>query len=397
MLQVQIEFHPHKGQQRVLESRARFRVCAAGRRWGKTVFGIYLVMSQAIENPGSFIWWVSPVYAQAMIPYRRILSTAREIIADHNKDEKRIEFINSSVIEFKSADKPDNLRGEGLDLLIIDEAAYIDDEAWYACLRPTLSDRCGKAVMISTPAGKNWFYHVFMLGFTDPEYASFRSPTEENPIIPRSEIEEARRNLPDYVFRQEYLAEFIDSSSAVFPSYGQCISTSISPEPKPGMKYLAGWDIGKRQSYSVLTIMDRTGRVVKIQKITGDYSAQVEQVVQLVKQYNNARLCVDATGLGDPIVDVLKRYSINVYPLRLTSDSKASIINALSISFSNQSITIPPDPELLRELDNFTVDYTRHGKLKLGARKGYHDDYVISLALANWLLHSRKEIGVLWI
>jgi len=397
MLQVQIDFEPHPGQKKILESTTRFRVCAAGRRWGKTLLGIYLAITHALEKKGAIVWWVAPVYAQSLIPYRKILSSMPELIVYANKDEKRIELMNSSVLEFKSSDRPDNLRGEGIDFLILDEAAYIDDDVWYACLRPALSDKNGKAVIISTPAGRNWFYHVYMLGFTDPEYMSFKSPTSDNPLISKSEIEEARRNLPDYVFRQEYLAEFIDSSSAVFPSYNSCISTNINSEPEYGMKYLAGWDIGKRQSYSVLTIMDRAGRVVLIEKVVGDYTAQIDRVVELVKKYNNARLCVDATGLGDPIVDVLRKYNINIYPVKLTSESKASLINALSISFSNHSITIPPNPELMKELDNFTVDYTRHGKIKLGARKGYHDDYVISLALANWLLHSRKEMGVLWL
>ena len=136
-----------------------------------------------------------------------------------NRSKLRVEATTGAVVEFKSADKPDNLRGEGVDLLVADEAAEIDQYAYENALRPTLTDsEDSRMIAISTPKGRGWFFEFFQRGRSEdwPEYEAFQGPTTENPFINQSDVDTAERELPERVFRQEYLAEFVEETGSVW-------------------------------------------------------------------------------------------------------------------------------------------------------------------------------------
>lgn len=215
-----IKFTPHEGQRAVIESRARFRVVACGRRWGKTLVSSMLTVEEATQKPERLCWWVAPVYDQAKIAFRIFLKNLPPNIMEVNRTEKSIYFPhNGSRVEFKSADRPETLRGEGVDWLVVDEAAFVKEDAWNGALRPTLSDTHGYALLIGTFDGdENWFYEGYERG-QDPEHEaweSWRFRTADNPYIPASEIEEARRTLPQAVFEQEYESSPLSYAGAVF-------------------------------------------------------------------------------------------------------------------------------------------------------------------------------------
>jgi len=201
-------FHPR--QDEIARHPARFKVAACGRRFGKTRLGAALCMMTA--SHGGRAWWVAPTYKVARVGWRLIRRLALQVPGvDIQKADLSIIFPNGGEIQVRSADNPDSLRGDGLDFLVMDECAFIAEEAWQEALRPALSDRRGRAMFISTPKGQNWFYRLWLrcLDPTQAEWHGWQLPTAANPYIDPGEIEAARVSLPERVFRQEYLAEFL--------------------------------------------------------------------------------------------------------------------------------------------------------------------------------------------
>ena len=252
-------YSPHKGQLAFHRSRARFKIMTCGRRWGKTLAAGNDMVTKVCEVPRSLGWWVTPTYKIGNRGWKLLSRALKDVIAPGGikRGERSIELMNGSLIEFRSADNPDALRGEGVNHLVVDEAAMIPREAWEEALRPTLSDTKGSAVLISTPKGRNFFFELFCRG-NDPEYAgweSFTFPTSSNPFIDPEEIAEARKTLPLDVFRQEYEAQFLEDSAGVFRGMGACVQGSLE-EPVRGREYVIGWDPAKYEDFSVFTVMD---------------------------------------------------------------------------------------------------------------------------------------------
>jgi len=389
------EYEPHKGQLDFHLSDARFRVLACGRRWGKD----YCTVHEAIKlcfPTKNLVWWVAPQYSQTKIGWDMALTFLNyDLVKSLNRSELCITFINGSELWFKSADNPDALRGRGIDFLVIDEAATVKREAWENALRPSLSDTSGKAVFISTPKGHNWFFELWTRG-NDPQFQDYKSwkyPTEANPYIPKSEIEEAQRTLPDNVFRQEYMAEFLENVGSVFRNVRVCIRGAFE-EAKENKHYVMGADLAKHQDFTVCVVLDDSGHLVAFDRFSElDWVFQRKRLVNLAQRYN-ARLLIDSTGVGDPIYDELRREQIRVDGYKFTSASKADLIENLSMRIENQTVSYPEIPELINELELFTYTMGQSGTIRYSAPEGYHDDCVISLALATWLLRSGKlEVG----
>ena len=233
-------YRPHAEQVRIHANNARFRVVVAGRRWGKSLLAAKEaeVMILAPDTRG---WIVSRTYQLGDKVFREIYS---DLIMKFGIETVRrnyslkggsmyLEFPWGSSVEVKSADHPDSLLGEGLDWLIFDECAACAGNIWEQYLRPTLSDRQGWAIFISTPRGYNWFYDLYMRGqdVNHHDWSSWRFPTSGNVFIPGDEIEAARKTLPKGTFRQEYGAEFIIQSAQVYADFSEDINiTDILPE-----------------------------------------------------------------------------------------------------------------------------------------------------------------------
>jgi len=388
MNEVLTDYRPHPAQSKFHSSAARFKVCCTGRRWGKTLAASMEILKDALAHPGCLNWWVAPVYQQTMIAYR-MLSRGRGVIESDLKSLKRIELIQGSAIEFKSADNFDSLRGEGIHLLVIDEAALIDREAWEEALRPTLTDTRGNVIFISTPKGRNYFFELFCRG-QDPEYPEWESfifPTSTNPYIDPLEIEEARKTLPDAVFKQEYLAEFLEDSAGVFRNIKGCIQGNFE-EPQINHSYVLGWDVAKHEDFSVMIVIDTVSRhVVAFDRFNQiDYTLQIIRLESLAKKYN-ATVLMDSTGVGDPILEQAIKAGIKAEGFQFTNTSKQQLIEYLSVQLEQQKITFPYIPELIHELELFQYEMTRAGNIRYSAPQGYHDDCVIALALACWKMN----------
>jgi hypothetical protein len=345
----------------------------------------------AIDNPNSIVWWCNPTYRIVKRDYRRFLTGIRKtpIFKYKSDSELRIELTNGSTIEFFGLDKHDNLRGEGVDRLYVDEAATVKEAAIMETLRPMLLDTKGSAVFFGTPKGKNWFHKYYLKGLeTGSNVKSFCFPTKDNPYIDKVELNNDLRDLPRRVIEQEYEAKFIDAGNGVFAGYNECI-TGEYPFPKDILKtskYRIGVDIAKHIDFTVLTTIDiKTKQVVDWQRVNQeDYGLIKQRITAKAKEFNNAEIVLDSTGVGDPVYDDLLRAGLNIIPFKFTNSSKIQLIENLVIAIQNKTISFPSIPELVNELDIFEYSKTPGGAVKYSAPSGYHDDCVISLALACW-------------
>jgi len=271
----------------------------------------------------SYGWVVAPTYDLADKCFREIeLQVARHLrhrIVTIKENERRIVLRNMaggiSEVRGKSADNPVSLLGEGLDWVIVDEAARMKPSIWEGHLPQRLIDRRGWALLISTPKGKGWLYELFMRGQRgDSDHASWNAPSWSNPHLDAALIEAERARLPERVFRQEYGGEFLEGSGAVFRNVREC-ATGTWTDPVQGARYYAGLDLAKIEDFTVLVIMDRDCRVVFVDRFNRiDWSLQVARIVTALDRYHKPPTLVDSSGAGEPVYEALRTAGCNAWP-----------------------------------------------------------------------------------
>lgn len=204
----------HAGQRAILESGARFKVARCGRRFGKTLLAVeWLALAEGGALDGRPVGFFSPTYKLLLDVWQDFERTLRPVTKKANKSEMRIELITGGTIDCWTLEDDNAGRGRKYARVVIDEAAHARylREAWEQAIAPTLTDFRGEAWFISTPKGLNFFRDLCARGGLAeyPDWQSFHMPSSVNPHIPSEEIERARLELPELVFRQEYLAEFV--------------------------------------------------------------------------------------------------------------------------------------------------------------------------------------------
>jgi hypothetical protein len=398
-------YEPHAGQRAIHASKARYRVVACGTRFGKTLCAAMEAVAAAMQPAERSVGWiVGPTYDLADRVFREIeivvLEHLRHRLIAKKESERRLILRNIaggvSEIRAKSADNSDSLLGEGLDFVIVDEAARLKPRIWQSHLSQRLIDKQGWALLISTPHGRGWLYDLYRRGQdgSDPDCQSWNMPSWTNPLLDPAIIEQERARLPERVFQQEYGAQFIEGSGAVFRSVREC-ATGEWKEPVAGERYFAGLDLAKVEDFSVLTIITRKREVVFMDRFHRlDWALQVARIQGAVLRFNKARVFVDSTGAGEPIYEVLCKERLNVEPYPFTAKSKSALIENLSLMLEQRKIVLPrPElaPELIDELESFEFNVTDQGNVRTGAPGGGHDDCVISLALAAWAVRSDPQ------
>ena len=386
---VRLNWTPHPGQRQVLDSDARFRIVGCGRRWGKTEMSAHEALRQ-LGEPDTLVWWVAPTYDIADIGFDAVEDVIPDALIDDKKKTKpkAIDLSNGSHISFRSADREDSLRGEGLDLLILDEAAMIADRAWQKELRPTLSDTLGDMVAISTPKGRNWFFEWFERGESDdhPDVESWQSPTYDNPHIPDEEIDAASRELPQHVFEQEYLAEFKEESGGVFTELGERMFTAdyeLDAYDGDG-PYAHGWDLARHQDYLVGIVLDAHGRVVHYERTQNESWPQIQRRIESAAAEYEGIIAIDASRDNKIVGDLSESIGRGrVEPVKFSPKRKRELIEDLIARVEASELTAPEIAQLRHEMSVFEYDVTPSGTVSYDAPEGFHDDSVDALALAS--------------
>ena len=395
-------FTPHTKQremiQSILKSESKFHVACVGRQFGKSLMAMNLILYWGINNGPVKILWVSPVYSQTDKVQKELMQAIGEsgIVKSCNYSSNEIILKNGTQILFRSAERYDNIRGLTCDYGIIDEAAFCKDEAWQEAIRPVFMVRGKKVLFISTPKGKNWFYDLFQLGQSEDykQYSNYTGTSYDTPYIDPIEIEDAKKTLPENVFKQEYLAKFIDSGGEVFSNIDKnCFSSWQQPQ---GRVY-CGIDLGKQNDWTVATFIDQTGKVVDIYRANSqEWTQMTNEIITRIKKWN-ATAMVEVNSIGDVIFEQIKKQWQNTVPFVTTSKSKQEIIEGLILDMNDEVIQIPDKALfswLYNELQIFTYDYNpKTRSIKYGHPSGQHDDTVMSLAIANYNRKQNKSIG----
>ncbi|PJF21222.1 MAG: hypothetical protein CUN56_12205 [Phototrophicales bacterium] len=378
----------HDGQKGVIDAilagDSRFSVLACGRRWGKTRLGGLLCVYHALH--GGRVWWVAPTYKVANIGWKLIERLSGNIPGTEKRlSERTIIYPTGGEIGVRSADNPDSLRGEGLDYVVLDECAYIKEDAWQSALRPALSDRQGGAMFISTPSGRNWFYRLYVKGVNaEGGYRSWHFPTSDNPFIADEEIEAARESLPERIFRQEYMAEFLDDAGGVFRYVRKRANATLQESATDGHDYVFGIDWGQSTDYTVIAVLDATtGEFVFIDRFSGiDYNQQRGRISALYSRFKPYSIFAEANAMGQPNIDALIRDGLPVRAFTTTNKTKVAIVDSMALAFENGAVKIPDDETAIMEFESYTYTVSQTGVRRFSAPSGLHDDIVMACCIA---------------
>ncbi len=362
----------------------RYSFIEASTKAGKTHGAIVWLFEQAATSlaDGRNYWWVAPTISQAKIAFKRMCRAIPKDQRTVNLTEREIILRwNNSVISFKSGEIADNLYGEDVYAAVIDEASRCREEAFHA-IRSTLTATKGKLRAIGNVKGrKNWFYTMSRKaqgGAVDMFYSKITAyDAVEGGVLDLAEIEDAKANLPEMVFRELYLAEPSDDGGNPFGI--QNILNAYRPAQAKGESKVFGADLAKSFDWTVLCGLDASGVQSECERWQGALAATTSRIAAKV---GNKRCAVDATGMGVMPAEVLQKSGENFIPVTFTQSTKQALLEALVVAVQRGEIIIT-DETTRDEMLEFEYEYTRTG-VKYTAPAGLHDDCVIALALAHY-------------
>ena len=372
---------PHINQQVILDNPSRFRVVMCGRRFGKSELSQIEIISEALR--GHNVAYITPTYKLAKTFFEKL---ATLIPFPANKSELIIQFPTGGTVEFFTGERLDNLRGRKFHFVVVDEASFIPnlEDGWLNSIRPTLTDYKGKALFLSTPKGKNYFYSLFMKN--EGDWKSFKFTTYDNPYIDRNEIDDARNQLPNAVFEQEYMANPMENASNPFGI--NHIDECVKELSNKATKYI-GIDLAKSFDYTVIVGLDQDGNVSYFDRFQVDWKQTKEKILTLNR---STPILIDSTGVGDAITEDLQRHFQNMTGFKYTSQSKQQLMELLASTIQQKQIGFPRGI-IKEELEVFEYQFTASG-VRYNAPSGFHDDCVNALALANKCKNDNKLTGV---
>jgi hypothetical protein len=383
------------------DSTTKYIVGCFGRQAGKSFTGMNLILKWLLEDNGTTGMWVSPVYSQAKKVFQELTTTiaGTGLTKSINKSELTITFVNGSICYFRSAEREDTLRGNTLDYLVVDEAAYIKNNVWSEVLRATVLVKGKKVLFISTPKGKNWFHTIALRGSSEeyPTYKTFHATSFDSPYITEDELIEAKLTLPENIYKQEILAEFIDDGGEVFSNLKiNCVLNNY-PQFDASKKYYAGLDFGRQNDYTVLTIVNSEGEMVDFyRERQKSWDVIISELVLKLRKWKPVCLA-EVNSIGDVLYEQLKKQYPSMQPFVTSSDSKQNMIEDLIMALNEEKIKLPSpalNADLYNELSVFTYEYSpKSRKVKYGAPNGFHDDSVISLALTYQSFKKKATYG----
>lgn len=264
MTQLKVSLHP--AQIDIYNSKARYKIIAAGRRFGKTRLACLTLLIKGLQG-NKPIFYVAPTFQQAKdVIWTMLKELGHEVIKKSLENTGVVELINGNTIHLKGSDRPDTLRGVGLYYVVIDEYADMKEDVWEQILRPALSDVKGGALFIGTPRGRNHFYHLFQSAVDKEDWETWQYTSYDNPFLDPAEIDSAKSEMSSFSFRQEYMASFEAAASDIFnPDWIKYDEN----EPKEGEYViaadLAGFEAVAEQSKNKRKHLDQTAiAIVKV-------------------------------------------------------------------------------------------------------------------------------------
>jgi len=248
-LSIQLNLPLHPGQLEVYRDPHRFKVVAAGRRWGKTHMACVYLLMKALENTKLVngrdrslrdieCWYIAPTYEQGKRIFWNLLKNmAGSLVAKTWENESRLQLVNGRGVALHGSDRPERLKGVGLSAVVLDEFASMKEDTWNEAIRPTLADVAGEALFIGTPLQKNHFYDLYLQALSSDDWGAYHFESETNPYLPPEEIAAAEKTMPREKFLQEFRASFETGGGLVFDY--PIVTVSEIDVPRDGQVYVA--------------------------------------------------------------------------------------------------------------------------------------------------------------
>jgi phage terminase large subunit-like protein len=394
----ELNFELLKWQKEVFKDTHRFKVVAAGRRCGKSRLSAVTLLIEALNCPeGSAVMYIAPTLGQARtIMWDLLNDLGRPVIKSAHINNLEITLINGRKILVRGADNPDSLRGVSLTYVVLDECAFIKEDTWQKIIRASLSDKKGRALFISTPSGRNWFYDVFNLGQqgTDEEWLSWHYTTRDNETIDPKEIDAAERTLSSFAFKQEYLSSFDSAGADLFreewlkykdePQYGDFV---IAID-------LAGFeDVAKNAGAAKKRLDESAISIVKVME-NGDWWVKdiihgrwdiretASKILLAVKEHQPIAVGIERGALKNAVApyleDLMRKNNVYCHISDLTHGNKKKtdrVVWALQGRFEHGRISLNKDKKWKTFEDQYMMFPTT----------GVHDDLMDSLSYIDQL------------
>ena len=405
-----LNFSLLKWQQTVFKDKHRFKVVAAGRRCGKSRLSAVSLLIEALNCPeGSSVMYIAPTLGQARtIIWDLLHDLGRPVIKSSHVNNLEITLVNGRKILVRGADNPDSLRGVSLVYVVLDECAFIKIDVWEKIIRAALSDKKGRAMFISTPSGRNWFYDVFKLGQegSDEEWKSWHFTTADNETIDPKEIENAKKTLSSFAFKQEYLSSFDTAGSDIFKEEW----FKLAAEPDFGSYYvavdLAGFEEVGKNANSTKRKLDETAIAIVKLKENGDWWVHsiehgrwdiretAVNILKVIRDFQPSALGIERGALKNAVLpylnDLMRKNNIYAHIHDLTHGNRKKsdrVIWSLQGRLEHGRITFNEDEDWDEFMDQLIMFPTA----------GVHDDlvdalsYIDQLAIANYNVDYDEE------
>ena len=365
------------------------------RQKGKSMMCENILALASLSTANQKSGFIAPTLRQAKPLYKDIVRQLKPLIAESNGSDLELTFINGSSISFMSAEQGDNLRGFTVSaggLLIIDEAAYISDEVFYA-VTPFVNANNAPILAVSTPRFRSgFFYDFYMDGHNGKaDIYSYDFNDWPNPYITPARLEMLRKKMPLNLFRADYLGEWMETTSDLFGDFNAVISNTVTQ----GERHVAGldWGVGKAagkdSDSTALSIFNEHKQQVRIYHWNDlDETATIKAIVEAVRTYNIRKLVVETNSIGAVYLGLLKKaisaagLPCTVVAFNTTNDSKRKVIEQYIVEVQNRTIQLLDDPEQKVQLAAYQMEKTPTGKITYNAAKGYHDDIIMATAFA---------------
>lgn len=346
--------------------------------------------------------YITTGYTKTHNTFKNTSRTYREIVRQmppswlakpapaYTSSTKILQLKNGTLVEFYSGGSPDAMAGEGVDFMVVDEAALIANSVWQQLLRATLMDTGGDALFISTPRGKNWFWEMYKLGqSSNPEYESWRFPQETNPFIDAAETQAAKEELPAIIFQQEIEAKFLAAGASIFGLGLERNGAIVDEIVEPRGNVFVGIDLAKKQDWTVITAdREEDGMPCHFERFQDlDWPTQQKRIAFAIEELENmpgvesVTALIDSTGIGDVVYDNLTAAGIEATPVPFTNQSKEQMARLLAADLEQGRAHVLSD--MCEEFESFEFSLTPSGRYQFEAASG-HDDMVAAKMLAHY-------------
>jgi hypothetical protein len=379
---------PYDLQLEIMRHPAKRKVICAGRRVGKTIMCGLLAAEYMMNSKRVLLSSTSQDQSDAFWEY--ITGWFYPLIesrAVYKNEVKRLLRYNGGQIRVKTGRHPNTLRSGWCDLLVLDECAYLDADAWNKVGAPMLADTNGTAIFISTPKRRNWFFQLYQQAIADTSgrWAAWNFSTHKNPHLSEDAMDSLVADMTEEDYQQEILAQFLEGQGAVFRYIDERATLELHEprEPYEG-SFVFGVDWAQQKDFTVIAVMDTESRqLVDYDRFNGvNWSLQRGRLQTLYEKWKPDTIIAESNSVGSPNIEALQQSGLPVVSFETTAASKPPLIESLVLAFDRNEIAILNDPIIKGELMAYERKITATGRSQYSAPEGMHDDCVMALALA---------------